>query len=302
MTVALQRAELAPAMPAAAILMALASFAMFTAMDTVIKVLGGHHHVVQVVFLNSAFALAAVVAIGLARGGWHRLRPRCWRLHVLRWLISYLATLAIFWSYPRMPLADAYAILFAAPLLITALSVPVLGEQVGWRRLSAVAAGFLGVIVVLDPGHGVVSWPALMVLLGAIGHALNMVIIRKIGLAAEPVEATGVVGNVLTLLVSPVLLPFVWAPPSLPDLALLAVAGTLAGSAFLLLAAAFRAIPAATVAPFQYSQMVYALAVGWLLFANAPTQRMLLGSAVVIGSGLYVLHREARGRGAAQAA
>ena len=110
------------------------------------------------------------------------------------------------------------------------------------------------------------------------------------------------VGNVLTLLVSPVLLPFVWAPPSLPDLALLAVAGTLAGSAFLLLAAAFRAIPAATVAPFQYSQMVYALVVGWLLFANALTQRMLLGSAVVIGSGLYALHREARGRGAAQAA
>ena len=88
-------------------------------MDTAVKLLGSHYHVLQVAFLNSLFALFAVIAVGLARGGWGRLRPRHWRLHLLRWTVSYSATLAIFWSYTRLPLADVYAILFASPLLVT---------------------------------------------------------------------------------------------------------------------------------------------------------------------------------------
>src|SRR5688572_11053574 len=124
MTIALQRAHAAPASPATGILMALASFAMFTAMDTGAKVLGERFHVVQVALLSSLSARMAVVAMGLVRGGWRRLRRRHWRLHVLRWTISYAAALAIFWSYPHLPLADVYAILFAAPLIVTALSVP----------------------------------------------------------------------------------------------------------------------------------------------------------------------------------
>jgi drug/metabolite transporter (DMT)-like permease len=298
MTIALQPALRGTAVtPMLGIAMSLASFAMFTGMDTAVKVLGGHYHVLQVAFLNSLFALTAVVAIGLLRGGgWSRLRPRLWRLHLLRWSVSYLATLAIFWSYPRLPLADVYAILFATPLLVTALSVPILGERVGLRRWTAVLVGFLGILVILDPGDGIVAWPALVVLLGAIGQALNMLFIRKLGTGDEPIEAIGVVGNGLTLLVTPLVLPFVWVAPNLPDLALTAAAGLVAGSAFLLLAAAFRAAPAALVAPFQYSQMIYALLVGWTLFADRPSPRMLLGGAIVVASGLYVLHRETQRR------
>jgi drug/metabolite transporter (DMT)-like permease len=243
MTIALQRAHAAPASPAAGILMALTSFAMFTAMDSGVKLLGERFHVVQVAFFNSLFALLAVVAIGLVRGGWSRLRPRHWRLHVLRWTISYTAALAIFWSYPHLPLADVYAILFAAPLIVTALSVPLLGERVGWRRWTAVVVGFLGVLVILDPGGGMIAWPALVALFGAVGHAFNMMIIRKIGTRDEPVEAIGVVGNGLTLLIAPFTLPWVWLTPSPGELVIAASAGTVAGAAFLLLAAAFRTAP-----------------------------------------------------------
>ncbi|MEK0083492.1 DMT family transporter [Benzoatithermus flavus] len=297
-------AGLAPDTPALGILLALASFAMFTLMDTGVKLLGGHYHVLQVTWLNSLFALLAVTAIGLCRGGWHRLRPRQWRLHVLRWTVSYAATLAIFWSYPRLPLADAYAILFASPLLVTALSVPILGERVGWRRWTAVAVGFSGVLVILAPGSGMIAWPALVALAGAVGHAFNMLIIRKIGHngSAEPLEAVGVVGNALTLLASSLLLPEVWLAPGPADLALAAVAGAVGGAAFLLLAAAFRLAPAALVAPFQYSQMLYGILVGWLVFLDRPSVRMLVGAAIVIGSGLYVLRRETAVRRALGAA
>jgi drug/metabolite transporter (DMT)-like permease len=301
MTIALPQSKLALAPPAMGIGMALVAFALFSLMDTSIKILGGHLHVLQVALFNSVFALLAVVAIGLLRGGWRRLRPSQWRLHVIRWCFSYLATIAIFWAYPRLPLADVYAILFASPLLVTALSVPVLGEQVGWRRWAAVGLGFLGVLIILGPGSGMMSWPAVVALLGAAGHAMNMLVIRKIGRRDEPVEAIGIVGNLLTCLVTLPMLPWVWVAPSAAEWGLAAVAGSIAGGAFILLAASFRAAPAALIASFQYSQMVYALVIGWLLFADLPDRRMLLGAAVIIASGLYILQRETRPQRAAAA-
>ena len=296
MTIAIDRARIGPAMPVAGILMALAAFAMFTGMDTAIKLLAGRYHVLQVMFFNSLFALLATVLIATLRGRAGRLRPRHWRLQFTRWCISYGASIAIFWSYPQLALADAYAILFTAPLLITALSAAVLGEQVGWRRWIAVGVGFLGVVIILDPGHGIIAWAGLAVLAGAVGHAFNMLFVRKIGVAGEHVEATGTAGNLLTIAVTSLLLPWLWETPTLPDLALTAMAGMVAGSAFLLLASAFRIAPAAVIAPFQYSQMLYGILAGWLLFADWPSQRMLLGSAIIIASGLYVLQQETRRR------
>jgi EamA-like transporter family len=178
-----QRAHLAPATPVAGILMAMFAFAMFTGMDAAIKLLAGRYHVLQVMWLNSLFALLAVVMMAALRGRTRLLWPRHWRLQLIRWSVSYLATIDIFWSYPRLALADAYAILFTTPLLITALSAAILGEHVGWRRWAAVAVGFGGVVVILDPGHGMVAWAGLAVLAGAVGHAFNMLLVRKIGVA-----------------------------------------------------------------------------------------------------------------------
>lgn len=122
------------------ILLALAANGAFTPMDASIKVLGGRYHVVQVVFFNAVFAFATVSAIAALRGRLAGARSPQGRLHLLRWAIGLPGGLAIFWAYPRMPLADAYAILFAAPLFMTALSVPVLAERVGWQGALVILA------------------------------------------------------------------------------------------------------------------------------------------------------------------
>jgi drug/metabolite transporter (DMT)-like permease len=287
--------QASPSTPSVAsgILLALLAFACFTAMDTVVKLLGGRYHVLQVLYLNSVFGLVTVVAIAWAQRKLATVRPNRLRLHVLRWCISFCGTLCVFWSYPRMPLADAYAILFTAPLLITALSVPILGETVGWRRWTAIGVGFCGVLVMLEPGKGLFQVTALVTLLGAAGYALNMLLVRKMT-ATENTFSFGVWGNALSVvLVLPLVIP-VWQTPSVADLSLWAAAGCIAGSAFLILVIAYRSAPAAVVAPFQYVQLVYGIAVGLALFGDLPRPRMLLGAAIVVGSGLYIIHREAQ--------
>jgi drug/metabolite transporter (DMT)-like permease len=191
-----------------------------------------------------------------------------------------------------MPLADVYAIIFTAPLLITALSVPLLGERVGWRRWGAVLIGFAGVLVILDPGRGLFSMLALLALFAAIMHALNMILVRKLGAVREPVEMVGLFGNGTTFVVMGLVQPWIWQTPTGFELTLAALAGCIAGSGFLLLAMAFRLAPAATIAPFQYSQMLYGVAAGFFLFNEWPQPRVLVGAVIIIAGGLYVLRRQ----------
>jgi drug/metabolite transporter (DMT)-like permease len=278
--------------PSVGIGLALLAFALFTFMDTVVKLLGGRYHVVQILFFNSIFALAATCAIAGWNGGVARIRTRYPGLHLVRWVISFIGTLSVFYAYARLPLAYVYAVLFASPLIITALSVPLLGEQVGWRRWSAVAVGFVGVLVILRPEAAGIEPLALFALVGALGHALNMIIVRRLG-RTDPVETFGFYGNLLSMVGAGLLLPLFWVQPTLADVLLSALAGSIAGSGFWLLATAFRHAPAAVVAPFQYSQMPYGILVGWLLFANRPDPKTLLGAAIVIASGIYILRREA---------
>jgi drug/metabolite transporter (DMT)-like permease len=274
------------------ILLALAAYGSFTLMDASIKVLGGRYHVVQVVFFNALFAFATVTAIAALRRRLAGTRSPQWRLHLLRWAIGLPGGLAIFWAYPRMPLADVYAILFAAPLFMTALSVPVLGERVGWRRWTAVLTGFLGILVMLRPGSGLFGPAALAALFGALVHACNMLLLRRMR-GIDPPEAFGIWGNGLTLLATSVLLPWVWRTPTPADLALHAFAGVIAGGGFLLLVLAHAKAPVAVLAPFQYSQMLYGIVLGALLFGDLPELETLAGAAIVVASGLYIFHREA---------
>jgi drug/metabolite transporter (DMT)-like permease len=278
--------------PTRAILLAVSAFALFTAMDCAVKTLGGRYHLFQVVWLQTAVALAIMLLLARRRGGVARLRTRRPWLHLLRGLLAVLSVNAVFYAYATMPLAEVYAVLFTVPLLVTALSWPLLGEPVGWRRWSAVAVGFLGVLLMARPSpDGLLDTAVLVPLGGALASALGFCLVRLMQ-GTETTESLCVYGNLVMIAVMTPLLPFVFEPPPPADFLLSVLGGLLGAAALILLVEAYRAAPAAVVAPFQYTQMPYAVLAGILLFDDRPQPRVLLGAAIVAASGLYILRRE----------
>jgi len=267
------------------------AFALFTAMDTMIKWLSAGYPVHELVFTNALFSLVPVGLVSLRRGGIARLRTRRLQLHVLRGLCGLAGGLLAFYAYSQLPLADAYSIIFATPLLITALSVPILGEQVGWRRWSAVGIGFLGVLIMLQPGAAPIGPGSIAALAAACCSAFSILLVRKLS-TTESTAAIALYSNLTVVVAMGALLPFGMTVPNLPDFLLMAASGLVGGTALLVLIAAYRRAPAALVAPFQYSQMVWAIAIGFLIWRDVPDPAKLLGAAIVAASGLFILYRE----------
>lgn len=273
------------------LLLALGSYALLTGADAAVKLLGARYAVIQIAFFNCAFALVAILAVALLRGDVGRMRPRRWRLHLTRGLVTFLTTLVNFWSYVNFPLSQIYALLFSTPLIASVLAVILLGESVSPRRWAAIAAGFGGVLLVLDPFHADFQWVSLFSLLGAFGAAVNMIMLRQLGLNGETIEATGTVGNLFALSIVPFFLPAVWVTPTASDAGLIVLAGLLTGSSFLLLAAAFHMSQASNVAPAQYAQLAFALAVDILVFGELPGVAVAFGALVVLASCVWAGRR-----------
>ena len=271
--------------------LALLAFALFSSMDATIKWLSAGYPVHQMLFFNAAFALVPVAFMTWRAGGLSDLRTGRLGLHLLRGACGMIAAFSAFTAYSLMPLADAYAILFATPLLITVLSVPLLGETVRWRRWSAVLVGFVGVLVMLQPGSGSLDFAAGAAMLAASASALSVVLVRKLA-ATETTASIAFYTNATAALVTAWLLPFGFVMPSLADLALMATAGLAGGSAVMLLIAGYRRAQAAVVAPFQYSQMLWGVLLGFLVWGDVPAQAVVLGATIVVASGLYILYRE----------
>ncbi len=202
----------APAIGAGLGLGALA-FALFTVMDALVKWLSATYPVPELVFTNSLFALLPVLVVSLRRGGLARLRTRRLGLHVLRGLLGAGGGLLAFYAYSQLPLADAYAIIFTTPLIITALSLPVLGEPVGWRRWSAVGVGFIGVLIMLRPGVAPIGIGSLATFGAACLSALSILLVRKLGTT----ESTAGIALYSNLTVALAMLPLLPLGGVLPD-------------------------------------------------------------------------------------
>jgi drug/metabolite transporter (DMT)-like permease len=267
------------------------AFALFTVMDTTIKWLSAGYPVHELLFTNALFALVPVAVTTLGRGGLARLRTRRLHLHVLRGLLGMGGGFCAFFAYSRVPLADAYSMIFATPLLITALSVPILGEHVGWRRWSAVAVGFVGVLIMLRPGVAHIGIGSLSALAAACFSACAILLVRKLS-ATESTASIALYSNLTVVLVMATLLPAGGILPSTGDALLMAAAGLVGGTALLVLIAAYRRVPAALVAPFQYTQMLWAILLGFLIWGDLPDPAKLFGAVIVAASGLFVVYRE----------
>jgi drug/metabolite transporter (DMT)-like permease len=269
----------------------IASVFVFSGVNALVKWLVADYPVTQVVFFRCVFALVPCVVLVMTHGGWACLRTNRLRDHALRAGSQFLSMLAIFIAFGMMPLADAVAIQFASPLFLTVLSIFLLGERVGIHRWSAVVAGFLGVLIMVQPGPGMVAGGALFALANALISASVTIAMRRMSVTESSTTLVAYQG-LFTALMSACLLPVGWVWPSPRDAGLLIGVGLLSGVGQYCWTQAFRFAPAAVAAPFSYMSMIWALAFGFVLWGDVPTASLLAGSLVVAASGLYILYRE----------
>ena len=264
---------------------------LFCTMDAMVKALGGTYGSFQLMLFRSAIALIPVSVLIWQAGGLKIVKANRPWLQAARVAIGFGSLLGFFYVFPRMPLVDAYAISFAAPLFMVALSVPLLGEPVGWRRWTAVAVGFVGVLIMLDP-WGMEFHPISLILLAAtFCYALSTILVRLLSRHDHDVVTLfwfAFVSSGLSLVGA---IPE-WKWPPAMDWLWLIVLGLLGGFAQILITRAWRLAPAAVLAPFDYSSIVLAVLFGYLWFQEEPSWTVWYGLPLVIGSGLYILHRE----------
>ncbi len=283
----------APVRASLGIVLALLAVACFSGMDVLVKWQSATYAVVQVIFFRSVFAFLPLGIMTGFSGGWRAVKPNDVWAHVWRSLIGLCAMASVFAAFSLMKLADVVAIVFAAPMFATALSVPILGEKVGPRRWFAVALGFLGVLIIIRPGTSAFEPAAVLALFGAACIGITTVYVRK--LTRTETNASIIFSfTVTTTAASALLLPFFWKTPGAVDLTALCAIGLLGGIAQIFQTGAARHAEVATITPFKYTALLWAMFYGYLIFNEVPDGWTLVGAAIVAGSGLFIVLREAQ--------
>jgi drug/metabolite transporter (DMT)-like permease len=267
----------------------LAGVGMFSFGDALGKYLVGTYSVGQLLLLRAIAALILISPfVWRARAEFRRIpRPG---LQLLRVVLSASEVAAFFVATVYLPLADVITFYMAGPIFVTALSAMFLGEQVGWRRWTAVAVGFCGVLIALKPSAQTVSWPALIALGGSLAFAVLMVVTRSLRGTSDMVLASSQFGA--SLIFGAVLIPFGWVTPAARDLALFAVAGSISVVALLCVNRSLKLAAASVVVPYQYTMIIYAGIFGYLVFGDVPSYNIIIGALIIAGAGLYIFLRE----------
>jgi drug/metabolite transporter (DMT)-like permease len=279
--------------PLAGIGCMLAGVVLLTMSDAAAKWFTAEYPVGEVVAIRAMFILLFIAAVTGWRTRMRELRMYSVRRHLLRGGFALASTYLFVMGLAVLPLADAIAVTFAGPVILTALAPLVLSETVGWRRWLAVFIGFVGVIVMVRPAGDYVRWAILLPLGATFAGALRDLVTRHIS-SSENSSAILFSTNLIVLTVSLLTMPFGWRLPGARDFLLLGVAGALMGIAHYLHIEAFRLAEAAVVAPFKYTNMVWGVAFGLLIWGELPDRWVLSGSVLVIASGLFIFYRERR--------
>ena len=284
--------------------------------DLLIKQLSGGYPLHELVFARSAIGICFSLLIVQYEGGWGILRTRHPFLHATRGLLIVVANMTFFVALAVLPLADATALFFAAPLFITLLSIPILGEKVGPLRLSAVTVGFAGVIIMQRPWLGtdaleVSRLVLLLPVVAALTYALNQLLTRKLGVESKAsamavyIQATFIIVSILfyafagdgryaegsdNASVVFLLRAWVWPPPA--DMWVFVGMGLNAAVIGYALSQAYRLADAATVAPFEYVGLPLAVFWGFVVFGELPVREVWVGITLILGAGLFVFLRE----------
>jgi drug/metabolite transporter (DMT)-like permease len=271
---------------------------LFTLMGALVRALGDRIPIGEVVFFRSFLALLPLLLMLM----WQRelrsgLRMKYPSRHVTRAFTGLIAMVLLFLGLQRLPLADSTAISFISPLFNVALAAIFLGEVVRLWRWSAVFVGFAGVLIMLSPHLSMTSWNsstaagAVMTLIGAFFVSAAMTQVRsmtKVETTASLVFSFQLIASLSALAT----IPWGWVMPSWQDFLILCGIGVFGGIAQILLTASYRHAPASVVAPFSYTSMIWAMVLGYLMFSELPGAIVLVGAAVVVAAGLFVIFRE----------
>jgi drug/metabolite transporter (DMT)-like permease len=268
--------------------------AMFACGETMVKLLARDHSVAQIVWARYTFHALVFLAVFSRIGIVRQVRTTRPGLQLARSVLLLAATAFFFTALRYIPMADAVAINFVSPLLVTAFSIPILGEHVGPRRWAAIVVGFAGAMVIIRPGMGEVHWAVFMPLGTALCYALHQILTRIASRTDDSrtslfwTSAVGVLGT-------SALVPFFWTQPDATGWLLMVATGTAFGFGHYLLIRGLEVAPASLLSPFIYTQIVWTALLGYLVFDQFPDRWTVTGVGIVIASGLYVWRRETAG-------
>jgi drug/metabolite transporter (DMT)-like permease len=278
--------------PGAAALWMLLAGLMFAFMDAGMKWIATSYSPFQVAALRSVAALPPVLLWIFVRGRADTLLHVHWPLHLLRGVLGLGVMAGFVYGVAHMPLSTAYAIVFVAPLMVTALAVPLLGEKVGPRRWTAIVVGLLGVFVVLRPGAtGVSTGPGLVLVLAALCYAVAAITVRKLAQRDSP-EAMVFWFLVLLSVFAGAIAAFDWQPVQRTHLWIVAVIGLTGALGQIALTHAFRLGEASQIAPLEYAGLVWVVLLDLAIWQVLPDRMTWVGAAIIIVSGLYLIRRE----------
>lgn len=276
-----------------AILTICAGVAFLASNDAIAKLLVERYDPIQVVFFRNLIALPMVGAVILYVHGSSGFKTAHLQIHAVRGLLMLGGAYCFFKGLEALALAEATALVFSAPIFITALSVPLLGETVGWRRWLAVLVGFIGVLIIVRPG-GATFQPASLYVIGtAFLYALFMISARWLG-SRESMWTMMFYVMLFPMIYAAPFATAVWVPISLDDLPFFAAQALLGALGITLIGQAFRLAPAAVVAPFDYTALIWASLLGWFVWADTPGLWTLIGASVIVVSGIFIVWRESR--------
>jgi drug/metabolite transporter (DMT)-like permease len=264
----------------------------FALMDTIAKYLSRYYPVPVIVWARYALNLVLLLAYLIATRRFDVWRAKRPGIQLARGLLLATGTLLFFTSLTVLPMAEAAAIGFVLPLFVVALAVPMLKERLDMARLAAIVVGLVGVLVIVRPGSGVFTWYSLLPLGMAFCNALFQVLTRMVAGVDKPYTSL-LYGSLVGAVVLSMLAPFFWlAPQGLWHWSLLLLLGVLATLGHFALIRGFDQADASLLAPFTYTQLVWAMLLGWIVFDNLPDGWSLIGMAVIVASGIYIVNRQ----------
>ena len=280
-------------------LLMLASTALFTMMSAVVKLVGERIPFFEIMFFRSILALPVVFLIVLRMGGGATLVTQRFPQHVMRAMTGTAAMSCSFFALTVLPLAEQTALTFTTPLFVTLLAIPLLGEKVGIHRFSAVALGFVGILVIalgkgafMGPMEPWIIFGMFVAVMHGVFSAATTLLVRSLS-ATERSTTIVLWQSILMTGFTALTLPFVWVTPSGHEWLLLLVIGLVGGVAQVMLTEAFASAQVSSLGAYSYTGILWAVLLGWIFFGEAPGIATFVGSGLIVLAALYIMRREA---------